>query len=188
MELVQFYSTTCRAACLGARRRGLPFGVSGIAPSRIPLRLLGVSLLLLRCNARIPGCIRRPDDGYSRRKGLLAARSVASIVSGSGIFVSLWLLACDFVGSARRSLSRRRRSSRRQASRRFCSTRPSLKTGSSSTPCARDCSYGRSGFWACAISRRSMPPNASACGATRRSISCFGFWAWAFSSKTSTSS
>lgn len=34
----------------------------------------------------------------------LVLRSFASIVSGCGIFVSLWLLACDFVGEKRKAL------------------------------------------------------------------------------------
>lgn len=39
-----------------------------------------------------------PNEGV-----YLALRSVASVVSGSGIFVGLWLIACDFVGEKRRA-------------------------------------------------------------------------------------
>lgn len=40
--------------------------------------------------------------GISDEKTYLVVRSLASTVSGCGIFISVWLLACDFVGEKRK--------------------------------------------------------------------------------------
>ena len=104
MELVQFYSILvvqlvsvlagagCLSVYLVSRRRGFLYAFWAFL-------FYFFDATLVFQDAFVALMMDIPDE-----RVYLAARSVASIVSGSGIFVSLWLLACDFVGEKRKAL------------------------------------------------------------------------------------
>lgn len=104
MELVQFYSMLvvqlvsvlagagCLSVYLVSHRRGFLYAFWAFL-----FYFLDATLVFQ--DAFIALMMDVPDEGV-----YLVARSLASIISGSGIFVSFWLLACDFAGEKRTAL------------------------------------------------------------------------------------
>ncbi|MDO5043378.1 MAG: helix-turn-helix transcriptional regulator [Slackia sp.] len=104
MELFQFYSMLvvqlvsvlagagCLSVYLVSRRRGFLYAFWAFL-----FYFLDATLIFQ--DAFVATMMDVSDEGI-----YLVARSVASVVSGGGVFVSLWLLACDFVGEKRKAL------------------------------------------------------------------------------------
>ncbi|MDO4590214.1 MAG: helix-turn-helix transcriptional regulator [Slackia sp.] len=100
MELVQFYSTlivqlisilagaACLAVYLVSRRRGFLFAFWAFL-------FYFFDATLIFQDAFVGATMQVPEELY------LTARSIASIVSGGGVFVSVWLLVCDFFDEKR---------------------------------------------------------------------------------------
>lgn len=104
MELVQFYSTlviqlvsvlagaTCLSVYIVSRRRTFLYAFWAFL-----FYFFDVTLVFQ--DGFVAATMDIADEGL-----YLAIRSAASVVSGAGVFISLWLLACDFVGEKRRAL------------------------------------------------------------------------------------
>lgn len=104
MELFQFYSMLvvqlvsvlagagCLSVYLVSRRRGFLYAFWAFL-------FYFFDATLVFQDAFVATMMNVSNEGI-----YLVARSVASVVSGSGVFISLWLLACDFVGEKRKAL------------------------------------------------------------------------------------